>query len=114
MSKHHPGTSNHVSATNWHSHRSSVRKVRWKMSIYDFFPAAQFVTPTFDLKLLCASVTNVTLAHTAAGVLFVGLQEFPTRTTAPNVHGSKKIVMVAPRSSTLVPVERTSSMRGVV
>ncbi|CAE6359645.1 unnamed protein product [Rhizoctonia solani] len=82
--------------------------------IYKFSPAAQFVTPTSDLKLLCASVMNVTLAHMAAGVLFVDRQEFPTPTTAPNVRGSRKIVMAVPRLSTLAPVERISSTRDVV
>ncbi|CAE6474529.1 unnamed protein product [Rhizoctonia solani] len=85
-----------------------------RQSTYDFSPAAQFATLTFDLRPLYASVTSVILARTAAGVLFAGPQEFPMRTTAPNVRGSRKIVMAAPRLSTWAPAERTSSMRGVV
>lgn len=68
----------------------------------------------FDPKLSCAFATSVILVLMVAGALFADLLESPTRTIAPSAHDSKKIVMVAPRSSTLGPAEQTYSTRGVV
>jgi len=64
-----------------------------------------------DPRLSSAFVTNVTLALTVDDASYVDLQEFQTHIIVLNAHGWRRTEMVVPRSSILVPVGRTYSMR---
>jgi len=59
-------------------------------------------------------VTSAILAPMVDAVSFVDLQESRMLIIVPSVRAWRKIVMAVPKLSTLVPVERTYSMSGVV